>query len=51
MTNKILKEKEAEKFIEWLNLIKNFLPKTMTLSQAREIFLRKQQDEKNEKIN
>lgn len=42
--------KEAEKFVAWLTMIKGFLPKSMTISEAQEIFMRKRDDEKKEQI-
>jgi hypothetical protein len=44
----VLKGKEAEKFVAWLTMIKGFLPKSMPLSEAQEIFMRKRDDEKKE---
>lgn len=43
-----LKGTEAEKFVAWLTMIKGFLPKSMPLSEAQEIFMRKRADEKKE---
>lgn len=46
-----LHDKEAEKFIAWLTMIKGFLPKNMTIAEAKEIFKRKRHDEKEESEN
>lgn len=43
-----LRDEEAQKFVAWLTMIKGFLPKSMPLSEAQEIFMRKRADEKKE---
>lgn len=40
---------KANKFIAWLAVVKGFLPKSMTLEEASNIFLRKLEDEEKEK--
>jgi|GEM_PF-2423827 hypothetical protein len=46
---------KAKKFVAWLACVKGFLPNSMTISEASEIFLRRCADEeeakKNEKKN
>ncbi len=42
--------KEAEKFVTWLTMVKGFLPKSMTISEAQEIFMRRRDDEKKEQV-
>jgi len=49
MLNRALSGVEAQKFVAWLTMIKGFLPKSMTISEAQEIFMRKRSEEKNEK--
>jgi hypothetical protein len=44
----VLKGTEAEKFVAWLTMVKGFLPKSMPLSEAQEIYMRKRADEKKE---
>lgn len=44
----MLKGNEAQKFVAWLTMVKGFLPKSMPLSEAQEIFMRKQDDEEKE---
>lgn len=44
----LLHGKEAEKFVVWLTMIKGFLPKSMTIGEAKKIFMRKRDDEKKE---
>ncbi len=43
-----LQGSEAQKFVTWLTMIKSMLPKSMTISEAQEIFVRKREDEKRE---
>lgn len=45
----ILHGDKAASFVAWLSCAKGFLPKSMTLEEACEIFLRKLEDEKEEK--
>lgn len=42
---------EAQKFVAWLTMIKGFLPKSMEISEAQELFMRKRDDEKKESAN
>jgi hypothetical protein len=42
----VLKGTEAEKFVAWLTMIKGFLPKSMPLSEAQEIYMRKRGEDK-----
>lgn len=44
----VLKGTEAEKFVAWLTMVKGFLPKSMPLSEAQEIYMRKRIDEKEQ---
>lgn len=44
-----LQGKEAQKFVAWLTCVKGFLPNSMTISEASEIFLRRCADEEKEK--
>lgn len=48
--SKIQGEK-ATKFVAWLACVKGFLPNSMTISEASEIFLRRCKDEEDEKKN
>lgn len=43
-----LRDEEAQKFVAWLTMIKGFLPKSMSIAEAQEIFMRKRADEKKE---
>jgi hypothetical protein len=53
--NEVLKGEKAAKFVSWLACVKGFLPNSMTIEEASEIFLRRCADEeeakKNEKKN
>lgn len=41
---------KATKFISWLACVKGFLPRSMTIKEASDIFLRRySEDEQNEK--
>lgn len=48
MTLPALSGEEAQKFMVWLTMIKGFLPKSMTIAEAQNIFMRKRDDEKKE---
>ncbi len=37
--------KKAEKFVAWLAMVKGFLPKSMTIIEAQQIFERKWREE------
>ncbi len=40
----ILQGEKAQKFISWLSCIKGFLPKSMSIKEASELFLRYYKD-------
>lgn len=40
---------KAKKFVAWLACVKGFLPKSMTINEASEIFLRRCADEEEVK--
>ncbi|MDE1829558.1 MAG: hypothetical protein KGI25_04480 [Thaumarchaeota archaeon] len=43
-----LQGEKAQKFVAWLACIKGFLPKSMTIEEASDIFLRRCADEEKE---
>lgn len=45
----ILKGDKAAQFVAWLSLIKGFLPKSMSIEEASQIFLRRCADEEEAK--
>ncbi len=44
----MLKGVEAAKFVAWLAVVKGFLPKSMSIEEASNIFLRRCEDEEKE---
>jgi hypothetical protein len=47
----VLKGEKATKFVAWLSLIKGFLPPSMSIEEASQIFLRRCKDEEDAKNN
>ena len=44
-----LSGKKTEDFVKWLELIRGFLPGSMSIAEAKEIFLRKSKEEDRQK--
>lgn len=44
-----LKGDKATKFVAWLSVVKGFLPKSMSIEEAMQIFLRRCADEEKDK--
>lgn len=42
---------KAQKFVAWLACVKGYLPKSMTLEEASQIFLRRWEDEEHDRNN
>lgn len=40
---------KAQKFVAWLACVKGYLPKSMTLEEASQIFLRRWDDEESDR--
>jgi len=45
----MVKGTEAKEFLHWLELIKEFLPKSMSIEEALKIFLRRYEEQRQEK--
>ena len=45
----ILKGEKATQFVAWLSVVKGFLPKSMSIEEASQIFLRRCKDEEEAK--
>ena len=45
----ILKGDKATQFVAWLSVVKGFLPKSMSIEEASQIFLRRCKDEEEAK--
>lgn len=51
--SEILKGEKATKFVAWLALVKGFLPQSMSIDEAVQIFLRRcaeDEEKKNEMV-